>query len=205
MLPNAWWKSWLAWLAIGVVLFVWAGLALMTATRQQQAEQQRRDAHWAEVNAIALRSNPPMLPGEKKPAPAPLEGRWLIALLAIAATGAVGRGGWLWLERLRALWSPPGEESAGTPFDRDPSETGPGQRGPMAPTAPLSRGSHSPGPPPAAPTGAGTGTPTGAPPTLRGEPPFRPIAPPTPPLPSAPRPAPPGARPGDHSAERRND
>ena len=99
MLPNAWWKSWLAWLAIGVVLFVWAGLALMTATRQQQAEQQRRDAHWAEVNAKAARSNPPMLPGEEKPAPAPLEGRWLIALLAIAATGAVGRGGWLWLER----------------------------------------------------------------------------------------------------------
>ena len=90
----------LVWLAAGVLLFVLAGVQMVGATRRQEAEQQRRDAHWLEVNAAAARSNPKVLPGEEKPGPAPLEGWGWIALLATAATGCVGWGGVLWLQRL---------------------------------------------------------------------------------------------------------
>lgn len=197
MQRNAWWKSWLAWLGIGVVLFVWAGLALTSATRAQLAEQQRRDTHWQQVNADAARSRPPMLPGEEKPAPAPLEGRWMIALLAIAATGAVARAGWLWLERLPGLGSGPRAEPPVTPPDQALRETGPSQRGTLSPPSlsgpPPSRSSSSSSPP----FGTPPGIPPVAPPALRGEPPFQPLETPLPPPQAAPRPRRPGTPPGN--------
>ncbi len=204
MVPSAWWKSWLGWLGIGVVLFLWAGLALMSATRQQQAEQQRRDTHWQQVNAAAARSQPPMLPGEEKPAPAPLEGRGKIALLAIAATGAVAQAGWLWLKRLPLLWSGSRAETPGIPPDRALRESSPSQQGTMSPPSPSitppSRGGSSS----KAPFGTATGTPPVAPPSLRSEPPFQPHPAPLPPPQASPRPRPPGPPPVDLPEGQRN-
>lgn len=116
----------LVWVLAGVLLFVMAGVQMVAATRRQEAEQQRRDAHWQEVNVAAARSNPRVLPGEEKPAPAPLEGWGWIALLATVATGCVGWGGVLWLQRLR---QPPTR----LPSDNGADLTGPGRpRSPMA-------------------------------------------------------------------------
>ena len=137
MVPDAWWKSWLVWLAIGLAMFLWAGLAMGRSLAEQQAEQQRRDAHWQEVNAAAARKNPRVLPGEEKPAPAPLRGRGWIALLAIAATVAVGRAGWLWLDRLRSLWSPGGTAAADSELAqtvREPTLERPRHAAPVPPS-----------------------------------------------------------------------
>lgn len=145
MMPDAWRRSWWVWLGIGLVLFLWAGLAMGRALAAQQAEQQRRDAHWQQVNAAAARANPRVLPGEEKPAPAPLPGRGLIALLAISATAAVGRAGWLWLDRLRTLWSPGGAAVADQDSHRAVPGSAPVRPGdvppvsPVRPTEPLDR------------------------------------------------------------------
>jgi hypothetical protein len=198
MLPNAWWKSWLVWLGLGLVLFVCAGLALLSARRAQEAEQQRRDAHWQAVNAKALRSNPPLLPGEKKPEPAPLPSRGMIALLAIAATGAVARAGWLWLERLRSLWGPPRDEWIEPPPDRAERESAPATWGPRPP-GPQPPGPQSRGP---SPTHAPPAVPPASP---RTEPLGRPVSPlPPPPVQRPPhRPEPPGTWSGDLPESRR--
>lgn len=192
MMPDAWWKSWLVWLAIGLAMFLWASLAMGRSLAEQQAEQQRRDAHWQEVNAAAARTNPPVLPGEEKPAPAPLPGRGWIALLAIAATVAVGRAGWLWLDRLRSLGRPGGTAMADLDLDRAVRESTPAGPG-HVPPVPLSRGTPAPTPPHTVPPSR----------------PPEPLNRPAPPLPPPPvqrpphRPGPPGTLPGEFPEGRR--
>lgn len=78
-------------LLVGVLLLVAAVFDYQRELGLQQAEQQRRDAQWQQVQQEAARHFPHVLPGGK-PDPAPLEGLPLVAGLAITGSTAVVGG-----------------------------------------------------------------------------------------------------------------
>lgn len=66
---------------IGGILLLGAGIVFLNARSAQLIEQERRDRHWANVTMQAAQTFPRMLPGEEKPAPAPLPNiAWMITL-----------------------------------------------------------------------------------------------------------------------------
>ena len=79
-----------------------ATLVLYVVARfAQSAEQAKRDEHWREVQQAAAQSQPPVLPGEEKPADAPLPYRLAMVLLAAGGAACVVLGTKSWAESAR--------------------------------------------------------------------------------------------------------
>ncbi|MFM8222718.1 MAG: hypothetical protein ACKOJF_27745, partial [Planctomycetaceae bacterium] len=73
--------------------------------QQREVAQARLDAEWAQVNAEAARSKPPVLP-PSKPGPAPLP--LVPQILAVAAVGSVMLigGARLWAQEIKSRQRP---------------------------------------------------------------------------------------------------
>ncbi|MCY2965594.1 MAG: hypothetical protein NT069_18510, partial [Planctomycetota bacterium] len=89
-------------LMTGGILFLGAGIVYLNARSAQTTEQERRDRHWLNVQRLAAKTFPRMLPGEEKPAPAPLPNiAWMIAL-GVAGVATEGLAVGLFVLSLRS-------------------------------------------------------------------------------------------------------
>lgn len=87
---------------LGFVLQGASAVGYLMARNAQRIEQDQRDQHWEQVQHEAAQTFPHMLPGEEKPAPAPLPWVPQVLLLAAAGSASVAAGAVWWSRIMRA-------------------------------------------------------------------------------------------------------
>src|SRR5262245_15044543 len=76
---------------VGLLLLITGLVQYVLARERQREEQAALDRHWSEVNRKAAQQFPRALPGEERPAPAPLRGMpWVVSRVGAGAALSLG-------------------------------------------------------------------------------------------------------------------
>lgn len=108
-------------IVFGGLLLISSGILYAAARASQATEQEKRDQHWMKVMSEAAQSFPRMLPGEEKPAPAPLPNPGSILSLLTGGTIAIATGIGRVVAGFLARSAILGETAAATPGPESPA------------------------------------------------------------------------------------